>query len=69
MSFLKVSAWNVQGLRNWKLEDDDFLSELKSDDILFLLDTCVDSSFELDLENYYVYFKPRKTSDGTTCNH
>ena len=48
MSFLKVSAWNVQGLRNWKLEDDDFLSELKSVDILFLLDTCVDSSFELD---------------------
>ena len=66
MSFLKVPAWNVKGLRNWKLEDDDFLSELKSDDILFLLDTCVDSSFELDLENYYVYFKPRKTSDGTT---
>ena len=41
MSFLKVLAWNVQGLRNWKLEDDDFLAELKSDDILFLLDSYV----------------------------
>ena len=69
MSLLKVSARNVQELRNWKLEDDDFLSESKSDDILFLLDTRVDSSFELDLENYYVYFKPRKASDGTACTH
>ena len=64
--FFESISWNVQGLQNWKL--DDFLSELKSDEILFLLDTCVDSSFELDLDNY-VYFKPRKTNDGTMYNH
>ena len=55
--FFESISWNVQGLQNWKL--DDFLSELKSDEILFLLDTCVDSSFELDLDNY-VYFKPKQ---------
>ena len=34
----KVGCWNVQGLKPWKVNDNDFLNHLKGNDIVFLID-------------------------------
>ena len=45
---LKISCWNLQGLKDWKLDDEDFLTHMKSNDITFLIDTCVSHDFRSD---------------------
>ena len=47
-SRLKVACWNVQGLKPWKVNDNDFLNHLKGNDI----------------KGFHFYLKPRRSNAG-----
>ena len=66
-SNLKNSCRNLQGLKSWKLVDEDFLTHIKSSDIAFLIDTCVSQDFRLDL-GFYFYIKPRRSNSGSSLS-
>ena len=63
-SRLKVACWNVQGLKPWNVNDNDFLNHLKGNDIVFLIDNCVERDFTMDIEGFHFYLKPRRSNAG-----
>ena len=63
-SRLKVACWNVQGLKPWKVNYNDFLNHLKGNDIVFLIDTCAERDFRFDIEGFHFYLKPRRSNAG-----
>ena len=63
-SRLKVACWNVQGLKPWKVNDNDFINHLKGNDIVFLIDTCAERDFRFDIEGFHFYLKPRRSNAG-----
>ena len=47
------------GPKSWKLDDEDFLTHIKSSDITFLIDTCA---------GFYFNIKPRRSNSGSSLS-
>ena len=65
-TFLKIGSWNIHGLRSKsfdKTNDPNFLREIKSYDILGLIEAKLESTENIHLPNYRSFYMSRPNEE------